>query len=234
MIMVGRQRLSARHRLRAHRARSPTRSARCCRGRHGAHRRPGRGGRASEPGAALPTSSPPPRTRRCAGRAAAWSCAASSTPRISIERVFPGMQGGPLMHVIAAKAVCFGEALQPEFTDVPAAGRRQRQGAGRGACRRPASASSRGGTDNHLMLVDVFSRGLTGKVAEEALDKRRHHRQQEHDSVRHEPADGRQRHPHRHAGGHHPRHARTAKWTSSPSSSRARCRRPTTTRRWQP
>jgi glycine hydroxymethyltransferase len=85
------------------------------------------------------------------------------------QAVFPGMQGGPLMHVIAAKAVAFGEALQPTFKAYAAqvianartlAGELQRLGF------RLVS----GGTDNHLMLVDVASRGLTGKVAEQALD----------------------------------------------------------------
>jgi glycine hydroxymethyltransferase len=81
---------------------------------------------------------------------------------------FPGIQGGPLMHVIAAKAVCLKEALEPSFTEY------QKQIVAN--AQRLASALSSagfrlvsGGTDNHLMLVDVFSRGLTGKVAEAAL-----------------------------------------------------------------
>jgi glycine hydroxymethyltransferase len=83
--------------------------------------------------------------------------------------VFPGIQGGPLMHVIAAKAVAFLEALQPSFKSYGAqvvsnaktlAGELQRQGF------RLVS----GGTDNHLVLVDVASKGVTGKVAEETLD----------------------------------------------------------------
>src|SRR5499427_6556265 len=84
--------------------------------------------------------------------------------------MFPGVQGGPLMHVIAAKAVCFKEALEPSFADY------QRQIAAN-AARLAASIASKGfrlvsgGTDNHLMLVDVFSKGLTGKVAEAALGK---------------------------------------------------------------
>jgi glycine hydroxymethyltransferase len=84
--------------------------------------------------------------------------------------VFPGVQGGPLMHIIAAKAVCFKEAMEPSFADY------QRQIAAN-AARLASSLSSHGfrlvsgGTDNHLMLVDVFSRGLTGKVAESALGK---------------------------------------------------------------
>ena len=84
--------------------------------------------------------------------------------------LFPGVQGGPLMHVIAAKAVCLKEALTPEFKAY------QRQIV-RNASRLAAGLSSAGfrlvsgGTDNHLMLVDVFSRGLTGKVAEAALNR---------------------------------------------------------------
>ena len=72
--------------------------------------------------------------------------------------VFPGIQGGPLMHIIAAKAVAFKEALTPELQRVPAADRRQRRSASPRASSTGASASSRGGTDNHLMLVDVARR----------------------------------------------------------------------------
>jgi glycine hydroxymethyltransferase len=84
--------------------------------------------------------------------------------------VFPGVQGGPLMHIVAAKAVCFKEAMEPAFADY------QRQIVAN-AKRLAASISSHGfrlvsgGTDNHLMLVDVFSKGLTGKVAEAALGR---------------------------------------------------------------
>jgi glycine hydroxymethyltransferase len=84
--------------------------------------------------------------------------------------LFPGVQGGPLMHIIAAKAVCFKEAMQPSFADYA------RQIVAN-AARLASSLSSHGfrvvsgGTDNHLMLVDVFSKGLTGKVAEAALGK---------------------------------------------------------------
>jgi glycine hydroxymethyltransferase len=84
--------------------------------------------------------------------------------------VFPGVQGGPLMHIVAAKAVCFREAMEPSF------GEYQRQIVAN-AKRLAASLSGHGfrlvsgGTDNHLMLVDVFSKGLTGKVAEAALNQ---------------------------------------------------------------
>ena len=84
--------------------------------------------------------------------------------------VFPGVQGGPLMHIIAAKAVCFKEAGEPAFVEY------QRQivsNAARLAAVLTASGYRlvSGGTDNHLMLVDVFSKGITGKVAEAALGK---------------------------------------------------------------
>ncbi len=84
--------------------------------------------------------------------------------------LFPGVQGGPLMHVVAGKAVCFKEALEPSFADY------QRQVVAN-AQRLAAAIASHGfrlvsgGTDNHLMLVDVFSKGITGKVAEAALGK---------------------------------------------------------------
>jgi glycine hydroxymethyltransferase len=84
--------------------------------------------------------------------------------------VFPGIQGGPLMHIIAAKAVCFREAMQPEFAEY----QRQIVANAQRLASGLSSAGFRlvsGGTDNHLMLVDVFSKGLTGKVAEAALGK---------------------------------------------------------------
>jgi glycine hydroxymethyltransferase len=84
--------------------------------------------------------------------------------------LFPGVQGGPLMHIIAAKAVCLKEALEPGFADY----QRQIVANARRLAAGLAAAGFRlvsGGTDNHLMLVDVFSKGLTGKVAEAALDK---------------------------------------------------------------
>jgi len=84
--------------------------------------------------------------------------------------VFPGMQGGPLMHVIAAKAVSFKEALAPEFKTYQAqivANAKALAGTLSGEGWRLVS----GGTDNHLMLVDVFAKGITGKAAEAALDR---------------------------------------------------------------
>ena len=84
--------------------------------------------------------------------------------------VFPGMQGGPLMHVIAGKAVCLKEAAEPAF----AAYQRQVVANAQRLAAGLTSSGFRlvsGGTDNHLMLVDVFSKGITGKVAEATLGK---------------------------------------------------------------
>jgi glycine hydroxymethyltransferase len=86
------------------------------------------------------------------------------------KTIFPGIQGGPLMHVIAAKAVSFAEALKPEFKEYQKqiVANAHRLAAGlEGAGLRLVS----GGTDNHLMLVDVSPLGLTGKEAEAALDE---------------------------------------------------------------
>lgn len=89
----------------------------------------------------------------------------------SIDRsVFPGIQGGPLMHIVAAKAVCFGEALKPEFK----AYARQIVDNARTLSETLMSGGLRlvsGGTDNHLMMCDVTTIGLSGKVAEHALDE---------------------------------------------------------------
>ena len=84
--------------------------------------------------------------------------------------VFPGTQGGPLAHIIAAKAVCLKQALQPDFAQY----QRQIVENARTLASTLLSEGLRlvsGGTDNHLMLVDVFSRGVTGKEAEQALEK---------------------------------------------------------------
>ncbi|MCI9067635.1 MAG: serine hydroxymethyltransferase [Lachnospiraceae bacterium] len=85
------------------------------------------------------------------------------------KAVFPGIQGGPLMHVIAAKAVCFKEALEPGFKEYMANTKKN-------AARLAAELLTRGfdivsgGTDNHLMLVDLRPAGVTGKAAEKLLD----------------------------------------------------------------
>ena len=91
--------------------------------------------------------------------------------RKAVDRsLFPGIQGGPLMHVIAAKAVCLKEAAEPSFVkyqqQVIHNARRLADGIAAQGFRIVS-----GGTDNHLLLVDVFSRGLTGKMSEEALGR---------------------------------------------------------------
>jgi glycine hydroxymethyltransferase len=86
------------------------------------------------------------------------------------QSVFPGLQGGPLMHVIAAKAVSFAEALRPEFRAYAAQTVANAKALAHELERLGFRIVS-GGTDNHLLLVDVASRGVTGKVAEEALDR---------------------------------------------------------------
>jgi glycine hydroxymethyltransferase len=97
------------------------------------------------------------------GRTKMWS-------EVLDTSVFPGTQGGPLMHVIAAKAVAFEEALQPSFKEY------QRQVV-KNASVLASSFKEKGyklvsdGTDNHLILIDLRSKGLTGKIAEEALDR---------------------------------------------------------------
>jgi glycine hydroxymethyltransferase len=86
------------------------------------------------------------------------------------KSVFPGIQGGPLMHIVAAKAACLKEAGEPAFRDYQrqiVANAKRLAGVLSAAGFRLVS----GGTDNHLMLVDVFSKGLTGKAAEAALGK---------------------------------------------------------------
>ncbi len=86
------------------------------------------------------------------------------------KTVFPGVQGGPLVHVVAAKAVCFLEAMQPGFVDyqrqIIANAQALAEGLKDAGCRIVS-----GGTDTHLMLVDVFAKGVRGRDAEKALDK---------------------------------------------------------------
>lgn len=85
------------------------------------------------------------------------------------KAIFPGIQGGPLMHVIAAKAVCFKEALTPEFKRYQQQIADNAQALCKGLMDRGISIVS-GGTDNHLMLVDLSPLGLTGKAVEKLLD----------------------------------------------------------------
>jgi glycine hydroxymethyltransferase len=118
------------------------------------------------------------------------------------KSVFPGVQGGPLVHIIAGKATCLKEAAEPAFAEY------QKQIAAN--AKKLASVLTAngfrlvsGGTDNHLMLVDVFSKGITGKVAEAASAKAGITVHKNAIPFDQESADGRQRHPRRHAGRHH-------------------------------
>ncbi len=86
------------------------------------------------------------------------------------KQIFPGVQGGPLMHVIAAKAVAFAEALQPDFSVYSGRVIENARALGEALMERGFTLVS-GGTDNHLVLVDLRSKGVTGKVAEKALDR---------------------------------------------------------------
>ena len=88
------------------------------------------------------------------------------------KAVFPGIQGGPLVHVMAAKAVCLLEAMQPEFVDY----QKQVVANARALAETLIGAGFRvvsGGTDTHLLLLDVFSKGIRGREAEQALDRAR-------------------------------------------------------------
>jgi glycine hydroxymethyltransferase len=105
-----------------------------------------------------------------------WGAVAPKSGRVKMvseiidSTVMPGIQGGPLMHVIAAKAVAFGEALQDDFTSY---GAQVIKNARRFAAALVAKGYNiiSGGTDNHLMLADLRTKNITGKAAEEALDK---------------------------------------------------------------
>ena len=86
------------------------------------------------------------------------------------KAIFPGIQGGPLMHVIAGKAVCLGEALKPEFKEYGKKVVENAQALANGLTKRGVKLVS-GGTDNHLMLIDLSGTELTGKELEHRLDE---------------------------------------------------------------
>ncbi|MGM9629601.1 serine hydroxymethyltransferase [Butyricicoccus sp.] len=86
------------------------------------------------------------------------------------KAIFPGTQGGPLMHVIAAKAVCFGEALKPEFKEYQTQVAKNAKALADGLMKRGINLVS-GGTDNHLMLVDLRGTDVTGKELQNRLDE---------------------------------------------------------------
>ena len=98
-------------------------------------------------------------------------CNQAEADRFNFNKaIFPGIQGGPLMHVIAAKAVCFKEALSPEFKTYQQGIIDNAQALCKGLLSRGLSIVS-GGTDNHLMLLDLSPLGLTGKAVEKLLDE---------------------------------------------------------------
>ena len=86
------------------------------------------------------------------------------------KAIFPGTQGGPLMHVVAAKAVCFGEALKPEFKEYQTQVAKNAKALAEGLMKRGINLVS-GGTDNHLMLVDLRGTDVTGKELQNRLDE---------------------------------------------------------------
>ena len=98
---------------------------------------------------------------------------ASSNPEVEKKlnsALFPGSQGGPLMHVIAAKAICFKEAMQPEFKSYQAQTLANARTIAGGLTERGYSVVS-GGTDNHLLLLDLVDKDITGKAADAALGR---------------------------------------------------------------
>ncbi len=98
-------------------------------------------------------------------------CNQEAADRFNFNKaIFPGIQGGPLMHVIAAKAVCFKEALSPEFKEYQQNIVNNAQALCKGLLSRGIDIVS-GGTDNHLMLMDLSKKGLTGKATEKLLDQ---------------------------------------------------------------
>jgi glycine hydroxymethyltransferase len=97
------------------------------------------------------------------GRVKLWS-------EVLDSAVFPGTQGGPLMHIIAAKGVAFGEALQPEFRSYQQQVLANAKAMGTRFMELGYNLIS-GGTDNHLILIDLRTKGITGKLAEEALTR---------------------------------------------------------------
>ena len=122
------------------------------------------------------------------------------------KNIFPGMQGGPLMHVIAAKAVAFKEALTPEFREY------QRQIVANAHALAEALIGQgfrlvSGGTDTHVMLVDVGGQGSHGKGGGDLPGQRRAHGQQECHPLRHQAAHDYVGHPAGDACPHDPRHA---------------------------
>jgi len=130
-------------------------------------------------------------------------CAAEYEKAIN-SAIFPNIQGGPLMHVIAAKAVAFKEAASKEFKRYQEQVIENAQVMAKVLKERGLRIVS-GRTESHVFLVDLQAKNLTGKDAEAARGQGAHHRQQELDSQRSAKAFRHQRHPHRYAGDDHSR-----------------------------
>ncbi len=210
-----RQRVPARHRLRAHPRRLPIASARRC-------SRTWRTSPASSPPGVHP--SPVPHSdfvtttthKTLRGPRGGMVLCREQYAKDLDRTVFPGVQGGPLMHIIAAKAVCFKEAAEPDVRGLPATDRRQRQAPGIGARHGRLPSGQR----RHRQSPDARGRVLEGDHRQgrgSRARQGRHHCEQERDSVRQESADGRERHPRRHARGHDTRDARAGDGRRSPS-----------------
>ena len=118
--------------------------------------------------------------------------------------IFPGIQGGPLMHVIAAKAVAFGEALRPGFRDYQKQVIANAQ-AMADQLEKGGLATVTGGTDTHLLLVDLRPKGVKGNATEKSARPRAYHLQQEWHPIRHRKPDGHKWHSSWHARRHDPR-----------------------------
>ena len=100
-----------------------------------------------------------------------WPTEEYRTRRINSTAIFPGTQGGPLEHVIAGKAVCLGEALKPEFKEYAATDRAKTPRPWPTSCCDRGVKLVSGGTDNHLMLIDLTDEDCTGKELEHSLDE---------------------------------------------------------------
>ena len=204
-------------------ARSPTRSAPTC----GSTWRtsPASSPRAAPVArAATPTSSPRPCTRRSAARARASSSPTQECAKKLNSAVFPGQQGGPLMHVIAAKAVALKIAATEEFKDRQAA---HPAGAQILAERLTGDdvadagvAVLTGGTDVHLVLVDLRNSAARRPAGRGPAARGRHHRQPQRGAVRPAPADGHLGPAHRHRRRSPPAASATPSSPRSPTSSR--------------
>ena len=174
-------------------------------GGHGPFRRPGGRRRAPRARSPMPMWPPPPPTRPCAGpRGGMILTNDEELAKKFNSAIFPGIQGGPLMHVIAAKAVAFGEALRPEFK-IYAKNVVENARALAENLRGHGFNIVSDGTDTHLMLVDLRPKRLTGKVSETALGRAHITCNKNGHSLRSREAGHHVGGPARHPGRDHPR-----------------------------